>query len=106
VAWRFSRYATCLVRSPGPTRCSSRSELGIAKDRIDTIVDPSIQKYGVKLEGGAAAASAATLAELAEAVAAGDLVVPIQRSYPLDDVRAAFAELEAGHMAGKIVLMP
>jgi NADPH:quinone reductase len=82
-------------------------ELGIAKDRIDTIVDfPATQKYGVKFEGGAAAASAATLAELAGAIAAGDLVVPIQRTYPLDDVRAAFTELEAGHMAGKIVLIP
>ena len=82
-------------------------ELGIAKDRIDTIVDfPSIAKYGVKGEGGASAAGAATLGELAELVAAGDLVVPIQRTYPLEDVRAAFTELEAGHIAGKIVLMP
>ncbi|HEV7178081.1 MAG TPA: zinc-binding dehydrogenase [Solirubrobacteraceae bacterium] len=60
----------------------------------------------VKGDGGAAAASAATLAQLAEAIAAGDLVVPIQRTYPLDDVRAAFTELEAGHIAGKIVLIP
>ena len=37
------------------------------------------------------------LAELAAAVAAGEVVVPIQRTYPLDDVRAAFTELEAGH---------
>ena len=82
-------------------------ELGIARDRINTIVDfPSVAKYGVKSEGGAAAASAATLAELAEAIAAGNLVVPIQRTYPLEDVRAAFAELEAGHVAGKIVLIP
>jgi NADPH:quinone reductase-like Zn-dependent oxidoreductase len=81
--------------------------MGVAKDRIDTIVDfPGSMKHGVKFEGGAAAASAATLAELAEAIAAGDLVVPIQRTYPLDDVRAAFTELEAGHMAGKIVLIP
>ena len=79
-------------------------ELGIARDRIDTIVDfPAVQKDGVKTEGGAAAASAATLVELAEAIAAGDLVVPIQRTYPLDEVRAAFTELEAGHTAGKIV---
>jgi NADPH:quinone reductase-like Zn-dependent oxidoreductase len=82
-------------------------ELGIASDRIDTIVDfPAIQKHGVKGEGGAAAASAATLAELAEAIAAGDLAVPIQRAYPLGEVRAAYAELEAGHIAGKIVLIP
>jgi NADPH:quinone reductase-like Zn-dependent oxidoreductase len=82
-------------------------DLGIGKERIDTIVDfPAIAKYGVKFEGGAAAASAATLAQLADAVVAGDLVVPIQRTYPLQEVRAAVAELEAGHMAGKIVLIP
>jgi NADPH:quinone reductase-like Zn-dependent oxidoreductase len=81
--------------------------LGVASNRIDTIVDfPAIQEHGVKGEGGAAAASAATLAQLAEAIAAGDLVVPIQRVYALDDVRAAYAELEAGHTAGKLVLIP
>jgi NADPH:quinone reductase-like Zn-dependent oxidoreductase len=82
-------------------------ELGVAKERIDTVVDfPAAGKYGVKTEGGAAAASAQTLAELAAAIAAGDLVVPIQHAYPLDDVRAAYTELEAGHVAGKIVLIP
>jgi NADPH:quinone reductase-like Zn-dependent oxidoreductase len=81
--------------------------LGVANERIDTIVDfPATRRYGVKFEGGAAAASAATLAELANAVAAGDLVVPIQRTYPLTEVQAAFTELEAGHAAGKIVLIP
>jgi NADPH:quinone reductase len=82
-------------------------ELGIPTDRIDTVVDfPAIQQHGVKGEGGASAASAATLAELAALIAAGDLIVPIQRSYPLEQVREAFTELEAGHMAGKIVLIP
>ncbi len=82
-------------------------ELGIDKDRIDTVVDfPAIAKYGVKGEGGAVAASAATLAELADAIVAGDLVVSIQQTFPLEDVRAAFAELESGHVAGKIVLIP
>jgi NADPH:quinone reductase-like Zn-dependent oxidoreductase len=82
-------------------------QLGITTKRIDTIVDfPAAGKYGVQTEGGAAAASAETLAELAEAIAAGDLVVPIQQAYPLDQVRAAYTELEAGHVAGKIVLIP
>jgi NADPH:quinone reductase-like Zn-dependent oxidoreductase len=82
-------------------------ELGVEKDRIDTIADfPAVQKHGVKSIGGAAVASAATLAELAAAVVTGELVVPIQRTYSLEDVRAAFTELEAGHMAGKIVLIP
>jgi NADPH:quinone reductase-like Zn-dependent oxidoreductase len=91
----------------GPGYVEIALALGVDKDRINTIVDfPATQKYGVKFEGGAAAASATTLAELAAAVAAGELVVPIQRAYPLDDVRAAFTELEAGHVAGKIVLVP
>ena len=82
-------------------------ELGIGKGRIDSIVDfPAIAKYGVKGEGGAAAASADTLAQLAAMIAVGELVVPIQSVYALDDVRAAFTELEAGHVAGKIVLVP
>jgi NADPH:quinone reductase-like Zn-dependent oxidoreductase len=82
-------------------------DLGVAEDRVNTIADfPAVQKYGVKAVGGAAAARGETLAELAESIAAGDLVVPIQRTYPLDDVRAAFSELEAGHVAGKIVLVP
>jgi NADPH:quinone reductase len=82
-------------------------ELGVVKERINTIVDfPGIAKYGVKGEGGAAAASADTLAQLAHLIALGELVVPIQRSYPLADVQAAFTELEAGHIAGKIVLVP
>jgi len=81
--------------------------LGVAKDRIDTIVDfPAIARFGVKGEGGAAAASAATLASLAEAIVAGELLVPVQRTYPLGEVRAAFTELEAGHTTGKIVLIP
>jgi NADPH:quinone reductase-like Zn-dependent oxidoreductase len=82
-------------------------ELGLPTDRIDTVVDfPAIQQHGVKGEGGASAASAATLAELAALIAAGDLIVPIQGTYPLEQVREAFTELEAGHMAGKIVLIP
>src|ERR1700754_2430932 len=51
--------------------------------------------------GGATAASAETLAELAATIVAGEVVVPIQNTYPLADVRAAFTELEAGHVRGK-----
>jgi len=81
-------------------------DLGIAKDRINTVIDfAAIAKYGVKGDGGAAASNAETLAELAAAIAAGELVVPIQNTYPLAEVREAFTELEAGHVAGKIVLV-
>ncbi len=82
-------------------------ELGIAKDRIDTIIDfAAAQQYGVKAEGSQAALDAALLTELAGLAAAGDLDVPIAATFPLADVRAAFKLLEQGHTRGKVVLIP
>lgn len=63
-------------------------------------------KVGVKGDGNAAGSSAAVLAELADLIAAGHLDLPIARTYPLDDVREAFADLERRHTRGKIVLIP
>ena len=82
-------------------------ELGVAPDRIDTIVDyAAVQEHGVKAEGSAAAARAEVLAELAGMIAAGELEIPIARTYPLDQVRDAFTDLAQGHTRGKIVLVP
>jgi len=44
------------------------------------------------------------LAELAMWIEAGRLRPVIHRSYPLADVKAAFAELETGRARGKIVV--
>jgi NADPH:quinone reductase-like Zn-dependent oxidoreductase len=80
-------------------------ELGVGPDRIDTIVDfQAPEKYGVKMEGNMAGASAEVLGELAELVAGGELEVPIARVYPLEQVQDAYRELEQGHTRGKIVL--
>jgi NADPH:quinone reductase-like Zn-dependent oxidoreductase len=82
-------------------------ELGVAPDRIDTIADfDAPAKYGVKAEGNAAGASAKTMAELAALIDEGALEVPIAATYPLDQVREAYAELERNHTRGKIVLVP
>jgi NADPH:quinone reductase-like Zn-dependent oxidoreductase len=82
-------------------------ELGVAPERIDTIADfEAVAKHGVKAEGNAAGASAGMLAELAGLIADGKLEVPIAATYPLDQVRDAYTELERGHTRGKIVLEP
>ena len=82
-------------------------ELGVAPDRIDTIIDwEAAQRYGTKIEGTAAAASAGVLAELAALIDEGKLEVPVAKVYALDDVRDAFRELEQRHTRGKIVLEP
>lgn len=82
-------------------------ELGVAPERIDTIANFAAgERYGVKTEGTARAASAEVLAELTAMIAAGELEVPIARVYPLDEVRDAYRELERRHTLGKIVLRP
>jgi NADPH:quinone reductase-like Zn-dependent oxidoreductase len=82
------------------------NELGVEPSRVDTIVRfDAVREYGVKSEGNAVGASAATLEELAQLVAAGELEVPIAATYPLDQVREAYARLATGHVRGKIVLL-
>ena len=82
-------------------------ELGIPRDRIQTIIDfAAVREFGVKAEGSNAARNASVLAELAALIASGDLEVPIAATFPLDQVRAAFSLLEQGHIRGKIVLLP
>jgi NADPH:quinone reductase-like Zn-dependent oxidoreductase len=56
--------------------------------------------------GGADAATAAVVAELADLVAQGELEVPIAGVFALDDVRDAYQELEMRHTRGKLVLRP
>jgi NADPH:quinone reductase-like Zn-dependent oxidoreductase len=82
--------------------------LGVPTDRIDTIIDrEAAGRTGAKAEGLAVAADpAAVLEQLAQLVTAGDLEVPIARTYPLEEVRDAFGELEKRHTLGKIVLTP
>jgi len=82
-------------------------KLGVAPNRIDTIVDfAAAAKYGVKTEGNHEAATADVLAQLAGLLAAGRLEIPIAKVYPLAEVRDAYRELEQRHTRGKIVLEP
>jgi len=82
-------------------------ELGVAKDRINTIIDfAGAARTGVKGEGMAGSATVEVLGELVKLVAAGELEVPIAATYPLAQVREAFHDLMRRHSRGKIVLVP
>jgi NADPH:quinone reductase-like Zn-dependent oxidoreductase len=82
-------------------------DLNVSPQRVDTIVRfDAPAKYGVKAEGNAAGASAATLEELANLIAAKELEVPLAQTFKLSDVLAAYATLAKGHLRGKIVLIP
>jgi NADPH:quinone reductase-like Zn-dependent oxidoreductase len=83
------------------------NDLKVSPGRVDTIARfDAAAKYGVKVDGNAVGASAATLSELAGLAAHKDLEIPLAHTYPLSEVRAAYVQLAKGHVRGKIVLIP
>ncbi|MEV4419644.1 NADP-dependent oxidoreductase [Patulibacter sp. NPDC049589] len=82
-------------------------ELGVAKERINTIFDfAAVEEHGVSAQGTSEVASAAAVAEVAGLVASGRIDVPIAAAYPLDQVRDAYVRLAERSTRGKIVLLP
>ena len=82
-------------------------ELGVAPERVDTIIDwAAAEQYGAKTDASMAGSRPEVLAGLAGLIDAGKLEIPIADVYPLDRVRDAYTELEQRHTLGKIVLRP
>ena len=91
----------------GDGYCQLAIDLGISPERINTVVDfGAAQKLGVKAEASAQASSPPILSEIAEMVASGEVVIPIDATYPMAQVREAYTELEKRHTHGKLVLIP
>ncbi|HTW12327.1 MAG TPA: NADP-dependent oxidoreductase [Solirubrobacteraceae bacterium] len=91
----------------GPQYLDLAVELGVAPERINTIISfERAAEIGAKTQGSAEGSNRAVMRELAELVRDGKLEVPIAATYPLEAVRDAFAELEQRHTLGKIVLIP
>lgn len=91
----------------GPEYVDLALELGVAPERIETIISwQRAAEVGAKAEGSSEATSPENLAAMAELAAAGQIEVPIAAAYPLERVREAFEELERRHTRGKIVLVP
>jgi NADPH2:quinone reductase len=102
-----SRPVDAFIDLFGPQYVDLAIELGVPLQRINTIIAfQRAAETGVKAVGSASASTSTLLAELADLVATGQLHIPIAATYPLDQVRAAFAQLEERHTHGKIVLIP
>jgi NADPH:quinone reductase len=91
----------------GPDYVQLAVDLGVAPDRIDTII--SFQKageVGAKTEGSTDASTPEVLTEMANLIASGAVDFDIAATFPLERVADAFEELERRHTHGKIVLLP
>lgn len=91
----------------GPEYVHLAVDLGVPKDRIETIIAfGAAAELGTKADGSASASTTEVLTEMAGLVSNGTITVPIVATFALDDVRDAFALLEQRHTHGKIVLIP
>ncbi|HEU4360698.1 MAG TPA: NADP-dependent oxidoreductase [Mycobacterium sp.] len=91
----------------GPDYVQLAVELGVAPERIETII--AFQKageVGAKTEGSADASTPEVLAEMADLIASGSIDLEIAATYPLDRVADAFEQVEQRHTRGKVVLLP
>jgi NADPH:quinone reductase-like Zn-dependent oxidoreductase len=61
---------------------------------------------GVRFQHVMAQPSLADLDHLRELADAGKLTVPITATFPLDDVKKAFEQIESHHTTGKVVIIP
>jgi len=91
----------------GPDYVQLAVDLGIPRDRIETIISfQKAQELGTRSAGSEGASTREVLTEMADHVAAGRIEIPVAATYSLDRVRDAYAELEQRHTRGKIVLIP
>jgi NADPH:quinone reductase-like Zn-dependent oxidoreductase len=94
---------TAVMDAQGRATVEVALALGVDPDRICTIADyPGASEFGLVTPGGDR--SADVLQELADHVAAGDLSLPVQEEFALDDLHDAFRLLESRHLSGKIVV--
>jgi NADPH:quinone reductase-like Zn-dependent oxidoreductase len=83
----------------------------VPKERIVTIAAfARAQRDGIRVVGGSMPESAAfrdrVRPDLIAQAAAGRLVVPVARTYPLEQAAEALAFLAGGHPGGKLALIP
>jgi NADPH:quinone reductase len=91
----------------GPEYIDLALRLDVPVEKIETIISfERAGEVGAKAEGSTDATSPEILGEIAELVAAGRIELPIAATYPLDEVREAYQQLENRHTLGKIVLVP
>jgi NADPH:quinone reductase-like Zn-dependent oxidoreductase len=81
-------------------------EITGSPDRVVTIADYGAAQYGVRVSGGDDPLADYALADAAELAAAGKFSLPVTHTYSFDEAAAAHRESEAGHVRGKLVLVP
>lgn len=94
---------TAALDLSGRETAEAALELGVAPERIGTIVSGPTVGEGVRATG-MADAPADAFDQLAEAISAGALRIPIAARFPLERIGEAVTLLQEGHVHGKIII--
>jgi NADPH:quinone reductase-like Zn-dependent oxidoreductase len=95
---------TAALDNHGPDTIDAALELGVPGSRINTIAARGHRTDAGITGVGGQQATLEDLARVAELVASGEVVLPIDTVYPLERVREAYEHLAKGHLRGKVVL--
>lgn len=96
---------TAALDNAGPITIDVALKLGVPGPRINTIAARGHRAdMGITGIGGQDAAPG-DLVELAGLIARGEVVLPIDSVFPLEEVREAYERLMTGHVRGKVVLL-
>jgi NADPH:quinone reductase-like Zn-dependent oxidoreductase len=79
-------------------------ELTGSPDDVVTIADFTAPQYGVRVSTGGDERAWEALGHAVELHAAGRFIMPVERTFPLDEASEAQRVSEAGHVRGKLVL--
>jgi NADPH:quinone reductase-like Zn-dependent oxidoreductase len=95
---------TAALDNHGPATIDVALKLGVPGPRINTIAARGHRTDAGIAGVGGAEATLEDLARVADLIAAGEVVLPIDTVYPLEKVTEAYEHLIRGHLRGKIVL--
>ena len=93
---------TAVLENYGSEAIEAGLALGVAPTRINTIAGGA-ETYGVGGAGGTPE-DPAIVGAVAALVDGGEVVVPIEGVYAIDDVVAAYVHFETRHLRGKVIL--
>jgi NADPH:quinone reductase-like Zn-dependent oxidoreductase len=104
-------YAAALDTAGTDEAVDTSLSLVADRRRIVTIAAfPRAQRHGFRAIGGSMPESAAYRAQirphLIELAGSGQLVVPVARTFPLEEAPEALTLLRSGHPGGKLALIP
>lgn len=93
---------TAVLDHHGPETIEAALALGVPRERINTIAGYA-ERYAV-IHVGRQGLDRALVARIADDILSGTLLLPIEATYPFEEVVAAYERLELGHLFGKVTL--